>query len=236
MNTLDHILLSITTLLALTNVSAQTPFDTFSPETSRIILDKEAIDTWRKETFVQDTIVFTTTKGERFWLTVDPLASQYPSVSPYMYCNGNPVMFVDPDGRKVIGHSSEDIEIFFQDIGEVLQDSKFDEYKNMLVRQGKRIKQINQDEYEGWKNTVSLSNDEECFVDLLTNVINSKDIYNIEYIPNDRSKMSIKADNYLSNSSPILTTLQGALYWFGGALTGGKYWGRQFLFCHCSKW
>ena len=31
--------------------------------------------------------------------TIDPLAEKYPSVSPYAYCNGNPVNFVDIDGR-----------------------------------------------------------------------------------------------------------------------------------------
>ena len=35
------------------------------------------------------------------WLGVDPLASKYPGVSPYVYCVGNPVKYVDPDGRVV---------------------------------------------------------------------------------------------------------------------------------------
>ena len=35
------------------------------------------------------------------WLSVDPLADKYPSMSPYMYCAGNPVKLVDPDGRKI---------------------------------------------------------------------------------------------------------------------------------------
>ena len=30
--------------------------------------------------------------------TIDPLAEKYPGISPYAYCNGNPVNFVDPDG------------------------------------------------------------------------------------------------------------------------------------------
>jgi RHS repeat-associated protein len=34
------------------------------------------------------------------WLSVDPLADKYPSMSSYMYTAGNPVMLVDPDGRK----------------------------------------------------------------------------------------------------------------------------------------
>ncbi len=36
------------------------------------------------------------------WLSVDPLANKYPSMSPYMYCAGNPVMLVDPFGMDII--------------------------------------------------------------------------------------------------------------------------------------
>ena len=37
-----------------------------------------------------------------FWNSVDPLADKYPNVTPYLYCNGNPIMLVDPDGRDTI--------------------------------------------------------------------------------------------------------------------------------------
>ena len=33
------------------------------------------------------------------WLSVDPMADKYPSMSPYNYCAWNPVKLVDPDGR-----------------------------------------------------------------------------------------------------------------------------------------
>jgi RHS repeat-associated protein len=33
------------------------------------------------------------------WLSVDPLADKYPSTSSYMYCLGNPIVLIDPDGR-----------------------------------------------------------------------------------------------------------------------------------------
>jgi len=39
------------------------------------------------------------------WLSVDPLSDKYPSMSAYMYCAGNPVILVDPDGRKIKGFS-----------------------------------------------------------------------------------------------------------------------------------
>ena len=33
------------------------------------------------------------------WLSVDPMADRYPSISPYAYCAWNPAKLVDPDGR-----------------------------------------------------------------------------------------------------------------------------------------
>lgn len=33
------------------------------------------------------------------WLSVDPLATKYPNVSPYVYCHGNPISWIDPDGK-----------------------------------------------------------------------------------------------------------------------------------------
>jgi RHS repeat-associated protein len=35
------------------------------------------------------------------WLSVDPPSDKYPSMSAYMYCAGNPVVLVDPDGRNI---------------------------------------------------------------------------------------------------------------------------------------
>ena len=36
------------------------------------------------------------------WLSVDPLADKYPSISPYNYCLWNPVKLVDPDGNEAV--------------------------------------------------------------------------------------------------------------------------------------
>jgi RHS repeat-associated protein len=33
------------------------------------------------------------------WYSVDPLAEKYPNYSPYVYCNNNPIKYIDPDGR-----------------------------------------------------------------------------------------------------------------------------------------
>ena len=33
--------------------------------------------------------------------TIDPLAEKYPNISPYAYCNGNPVRYIDPNGMDI---------------------------------------------------------------------------------------------------------------------------------------
>ena len=37
------------------------------------------------------------------WLSVDPMAGKYPSLSPYTYCADNPVKLVDPNGEEIGG-------------------------------------------------------------------------------------------------------------------------------------
>ena len=39
------------------------------------------------------------------WLSVDPMADKYPSISPYAYCAWNPIVIIDPDGRDSVYYS-----------------------------------------------------------------------------------------------------------------------------------
>jgi RHS repeat-associated protein len=64
---------------------------------------------------------------EGIWMQVDPLVNIYPHLSPYSYVGGNPVNFVDRDGRAIYrkgegyisGHRAK--ELTLQAIGRVLQ-------------------------------------------------------------------------------------------------------------------
>ena len=40
--------------------------------------------------------------GLPVWTGVDPLAEKYYSISPYVYCAGNPIRFIDPNGKEVV--------------------------------------------------------------------------------------------------------------------------------------
>ena len=55
------------------------------------------------------------------WLSVDPMAVKYPSLSPYVYCANNPVKLVDPNGDSVIiklgyGMKDADLDIAMSDL------------------------------------------------------------------------------------------------------------------------
>ena len=42
-----------------------------------------------------------------FWARVDPLVDKYLNTSPYAYCNGNPLKYVDPDGGGVFPSAAD---------------------------------------------------------------------------------------------------------------------------------
>ena len=44
---------------------------------------------------------------EILWYGCDPLREKYPFTSSYVYCNGNPVKYVDPDGRDWYSYQEE---------------------------------------------------------------------------------------------------------------------------------
>ena len=57
------------------------------------------------------------TSNLSIWLSVDPMAAKYPSLSPYVYCANNPIKLVDPNGdtlRFAEGVSQEFKEQFAQ--------------------------------------------------------------------------------------------------------------------------
>ncbi len=55
------------------------------------------------------------------WLSVDPLSDKYPSISPYAYCNWNPITHIDPNGQWVetawdVANVALDVQSFWTNI------------------------------------------------------------------------------------------------------------------------
>lgn len=65
------------------------------------------------------------------WLSVDPLAAEFPAWSPYNYVMSNPLSNTDPDGRDVVCQSEADCERAVNDIQELYEGApvKVQKYK-----------------------------------------------------------------------------------------------------------
>ena len=48
------------------------------------------------------------------WMAIDPLAGKYANLSPYAFVANNPIMFIDPDGRKIVVPNPDDRETVIQ--------------------------------------------------------------------------------------------------------------------------
>ena len=124
--------------------NAQTPYDSFSPETSRPMLGIEAnsmADTIHRSLTAN---AMPATDNIRKWLSVDPLADKYPNISPYAYCGWNPIRFVDPDGKDIYRYDNEtgDIKLYkktddnFDQFGKFKYNRKTGEYEPKINKDG----------------------------------------------------------------------------------------------------
>ena len=86
------------------------------------------------------------------WLSVDPLADEYPSLSAYMYTAGNPVMLVDPDGMR--------IDDYFNRLGEFLgsDDAETDNVRIISQKKWDDNKSVNKDDSETIDHKVGVEN------------------------------------------------------------------------------
>ena len=115
------------------------------------------------------------------WYGVDPLFEKYPDFSPYNYCAGNPVVYVDPDGEAIVGHTEDDAEKFVDDSKLILSDDKFSKFRDLLTTNGNKINKIEKNAKEQALKDVSMTDSESKYIELLTNAINSREKHIVEY-------------------------------------------------------
>ena len=48
------------------------------------------------------------------WLSLDPLMTKYASLTPYNFCANNPVIFIDPDGKKIVDSKKREVFVTIQ--------------------------------------------------------------------------------------------------------------------------
>lgn len=133
--------------------------------------------------------------------TLDPLAANYPSLSPYAYCANNPVNYIDPDGKQISGYTRGDALEFQKDINTVLSNDKFSEFRKLLVVDDSGVFQ----KVENYESVLpSQTEDEKAFTSMLVDAINSPEMHTVEYVEGHASEKGSKlfVDEW-NSSSPV---------------------------------
>lgn len=75
------------------------------------------------------------------WLSPDPLAAKYPSLSPYNFTANNPILFIDPDGRDIVIRNKTDQANYKAALALVFNNSSeafnFDKRGKLVIDQSK---------------------------------------------------------------------------------------------------
>lgn len=76
------------------------------------------------------------------WLSVDPMADKYPSLSPYVYCANNPLKYVDPSGEETSSTDSTGLANAANNIN-AIYEQKFGQSAGVTVVAGKPLVTVN---------------------------------------------------------------------------------------------
>ena len=139
------------------------------------------------------------------WLTEDPLAFKYFSTSPFVFVSNNPIAWIDPNGKEIIGVTKDDGSKAKEDLQKLLKGDKFSNLRNLITlkKNGRTIKSLDKEAVSKALDGQNLSPEEQALVNTVTNTINSKDKHVIEY-KNMAENISETGEDAFKTTMPLI--------------------------------
>lgn len=146
-----------------------------------------------------------------------PYISQaYTYLSPYSYCGGDPINFIDPTGCVIKGVTKMDASIAVEDFRAMFPGEEFINFRNLIVQSGKKqngktFAPISAEALFAAFKGVTLNEDQQALVEMVVNTINSDYIHKVEYLEAE-GNLSYSAEEifvplFEHSDLPILTIL-----------------------------
>ena len=137
------------------------------------------------------------------WLSVDPMADKYPSISPYAYCTWNPVKLVDPDGEEIhlTFYGKSTISIF----NSIIEKGLGNQFKASYSKNSDGSYTFSLKTTEGGGDISKLNKYQKAFYEELSDCIKGTDVANIAIVS---GLSSVHIGNYRNNQVDIADVQQ----------------------------
>ncbi|MDR1006170.1 MAG: hypothetical protein LBL74_04825 [Bacteroidales bacterium] len=149
------------------------------------------------------------------WLSTDPLADKYPSLSPYVYCANNPIKLIDPNGKEIWINGEDGTRTQYTKNMEYKGNDGFtkDAIKALNKIRGTKIGGRAVNELETSKNVFNIQKSEKNQFDVSTSPKDALKGFSIQYLTDQSPQSSLVLQHLGADYFSDMSGAGGDILW-----------------------